>query len=128
MPGRCVRSNAGTYAVRHNPGAYYTDLFPRACPSFDVPYPKSLPRRLQGLTFITPVPPRALALPLFPHTACREAACVGRLGSSLARVLQWRHGISRTPSPWLLAGLVLGSVAALAVLFVHALQQATLVP
>ena len=54
MPGRCVRSNAGTYAVRHNPAVYYTDLFPRSCPTFDVPYPKSLPRRLHGLTFITP--------------------------------------------------------------------------
>ncbi len=54
MPGRCVRSNAGTYAVRHNPAVYYTDLFPRACPKFDVPYPKSLPRRSHGLTFITP--------------------------------------------------------------------------
>jgi hypothetical protein len=54
MPGRCVRSNAGLYAVRHNPAAYYTDLFPWACPKFDVPYPKSLPRRLHGLTFITP--------------------------------------------------------------------------
>jgi hypothetical protein len=54
MPGRCVRSNAGTYAVRHNPAVYYTDLFPRACPTFDVPYPKSLPRRSHGLTFITP--------------------------------------------------------------------------
>jgi phosphatidylinositol-3-phosphatase len=54
MPGRCVRSNAGTYAVRHNPAVYYTDLYPRACPKFDVPYPKSLPRRLHGLTFITP--------------------------------------------------------------------------
>ena len=54
MPGRCVRSNAGPYAVRHNPAVYYTDLFPRACPKFDVPYPKTLPRRLHGLTFITP--------------------------------------------------------------------------
>jgi hypothetical protein len=54
MPGRCVRSNASPYAVRHNPAVYYTDLFPRACPKFDVPYPKSLPRRLHGLTFITP--------------------------------------------------------------------------
>jgi hypothetical protein len=54
MPGRCVRSNAGTYAVRHNPAVYYTDLYPRACPKFDVPYPKSLPRRSHGLTFITP--------------------------------------------------------------------------
>lgn len=54
MPGRCVRSNAGRYAVRHNPAVYYTDLFPRACPTFDVPYPKSLPRRSHGLTFITP--------------------------------------------------------------------------
>jgi hypothetical protein len=54
MPGRCVRSNAGTYAVRHNPAVYYTDLFPRPCPEFDVPYPKSLPGRSHGLTFITP--------------------------------------------------------------------------
>ncbi len=54
MPGRCVRSNAGPYAVRHNPAVYYTDLFPSACPKFDVPYPKPLPRRLHDLTFITP--------------------------------------------------------------------------
>jgi hypothetical protein len=54
MPGRCIRSDAGSYAVRHNPAVYYTDLFPRACPTFDVPYPKSLPRRSHDLTFITP--------------------------------------------------------------------------
>jgi len=34
--------------------------------------------------------------------------------------------MNRTPSPWLLAGLVLGSVAVLGISFVHALQQAAL--
>ncbi|MDP9300281.1 MAG: alkaline phosphatase family protein [Actinomycetota bacterium] len=54
MPGRCVVHNASPYAVRHNPAAYFRDLFPRDCPRHDHPYPRTLPRRLPDLTFVTP--------------------------------------------------------------------------
>ena len=38
MPGRCVRFSAGSYAVKHNPWAYFSDAGPRAsCARFDVP-------------------------------------------------------------------------------------------
>jgi hypothetical protein len=35
MPSNCAKSNSGTYAVRHNPPPYYTNL--AACPNWDVP-------------------------------------------------------------------------------------------
>ena len=54
MPGRCVLYSARRYAVRHNPAAYYRDLFPNDCPQNDRPYPRTLPRRLPDLTFVTP--------------------------------------------------------------------------
>jgi len=54
MPGRCVLHNASPYAVRHNPAAYYRNLFPRQCPRHDVPYPRRMPHRIPGFTFITP--------------------------------------------------------------------------
>ena len=54
MPGRCVLQDASPYAVRHNPAAYYRDLFPTGCPRNDDPYPRTLPRRLSDLTFVTP--------------------------------------------------------------------------
>ncbi len=54
MPGRCVLYDASPYAVRHNPAAYYRDLFPNGCPRNDDPYPGTLPPRLPDLTFVTP--------------------------------------------------------------------------
>ena len=36
MPGPCDQGSSGTYAVKHNPAAYYTDLA-AACPSHDLP-------------------------------------------------------------------------------------------
>ena len=54
MPGRCVLHDAGRYVVRHNPPAYYRNLFPRACTRRDRPYPRTLPTRLAALTFVTP--------------------------------------------------------------------------
>ena len=55
MPGHCYTDRSGSpYAVRHNPAAYYTDLFPTGCPQWDVPYPKTLPKKLRDFTFITP--------------------------------------------------------------------------
>ncbi|MBO0731950.1 MAG: hypothetical protein J2P57_22010, partial [Acidimicrobiaceae bacterium] len=36
MPSNCARSDAGNYAVRHNPPRYYTTL--SGCSTFDVPY------------------------------------------------------------------------------------------
>ena len=54
MPSRCALNSSGTYAVRHNPPAYYRDLFPKICPARDRPYPSKLPARLPPFTFITP--------------------------------------------------------------------------
>ena len=54
MPSSCLRTNAGPYAVRHNPPPYYTDLVPRDCRRHDVAYPSRLPARIPGFTFITP--------------------------------------------------------------------------
>jgi hypothetical protein len=54
MPKRCALNSSGTYAVKHNPAAYYRDLFPKTCPKRDRPYPSKLPRALPPFTFITP--------------------------------------------------------------------------
>ncbi|MEP6757895.1 MAG: alkaline phosphatase family protein [Actinomycetota bacterium] len=54
MPSRCALSPTSLYAVKHNPPAYYRDLFPNACRTRDRPYPRKLPRRLHPFTFITP--------------------------------------------------------------------------
>jgi phosphatidylinositol-3-phosphatase len=54
MPTRCSLSDASPYAVRHDPPPYYRNLFPKACPRHDRPYPAPLPDRIPGFTFITP--------------------------------------------------------------------------
>jgi len=54
MLARCVLHDASPYVLHHNPPPYYRDLFPRACPRHDRPYPRPLPKRIPGLTFITP--------------------------------------------------------------------------
>lgn len=57
MPRNCARSDAGRYAVRHNPAAYYSDLA-RSCRRRDVPLRKLRTdlsrRRLARFSFITP--------------------------------------------------------------------------
>ena len=52
MPSRCRLSNAGLYAVRHNPATYYTRIR-RQCVRRDVPltYPLNLSAKF---TFVTP--------------------------------------------------------------------------
>jgi phosphatidylinositol-3-phosphatase len=52
MPGNCARSDAGDYAVRHNPQAYYVNLGGE-CDQYNVPLadPPDLSARF---TFITP--------------------------------------------------------------------------
>jgi phosphatidylinositol-3-phosphatase len=52
MPSNCYRSNAGEYAVKHNPQAYYTNLG-GDCSTYNVPLgdPPDLSARF---TFITP--------------------------------------------------------------------------
>ena len=35
--------SSGMYAVKHNPAAYYSNLFPHTCRAHDVPYPSTLP-------------------------------------------------------------------------------------
>src|SRR3954466_441190 len=56
MPSNCRRTDAGRYAVRHNPAAYYTGL--ASCPANDVPYEQlgqDLGRgTLPSFSFITP--------------------------------------------------------------------------
>jgi hypothetical protein len=55
MPQACYTERKGyPYAVRHNPAAYFADLFPHPCPRFDVRYPKRIPKRLADFTFVTP--------------------------------------------------------------------------
>ena len=54
MPGHCALSDAGHYAVRHDPAAYFRNLFPSGCPQRVLPYPATLPERLPDFTFITP--------------------------------------------------------------------------
>ena len=57
MPRNCARSDAGRYAVKHNPAAYYTDLA-RSCRRRDVPLTKLgadiSHKRLARFSFITP--------------------------------------------------------------------------
>ncbi len=52
MPGHCTRSDAGDYAVRHNPQAYYVNLG-GDCATYNVPLadPPDLSARF---TFVTP--------------------------------------------------------------------------
>ncbi len=56
MPGNCRRTDAGRYAVRHNPAAYYTTL--TSCTTNDVPYEQlaqDLGRgTLPSFSFVTP--------------------------------------------------------------------------
>jgi hypothetical protein len=56
MPSDCDGSDAGNYAVRHNPPPYYTTL--SGCSSFDVPYTELGPdlarNTLPSFAFITP--------------------------------------------------------------------------
>jgi hypothetical protein len=56
MPSNCDSSDAGLYAVRHNPPPYYTTL--SGCSSSDVPYTKLGPdlkkNALPSFSFITP--------------------------------------------------------------------------
>jgi phosphatidylinositol-3-phosphatase len=53
MPSNCARSDAGEYAVRHNPMAYYVNLAAGDCGRFNVPLadPPDLSARF---TFVTP--------------------------------------------------------------------------
>ena len=50
MPSNCLASNSGTYAVRHNPAAYYTNI---DCATQDVPL-TSTPDFSAKFTFVTP--------------------------------------------------------------------------
>jgi len=56
MPANCAKTNAGLYAVRHNPAAYYTSL--RHCGRFDVPFTRLAGdlahNTLPAFAFITP--------------------------------------------------------------------------
>jgi hypothetical protein len=56
MPANCYRTNAGNYAVRHNPPPYYTSL--TTCDRYDVPFSRlavDLARgTLPAFSFITP--------------------------------------------------------------------------
>jgi phospholipase C len=56
MPSNCDRSDAGNYAVRHNPPTYYTSL--TGCSTNDVPYAKLASdlanNALPAFSFITP--------------------------------------------------------------------------
>jgi hypothetical protein len=51
MPSNCYKSDSGTYAVRHNPAAYYTNL--SSCSSLDVLL-GSTPDISARFTFVTP--------------------------------------------------------------------------
>jgi phosphatidylinositol-3-phosphatase len=56
MPSNCDRSDAGEYAVRHNPPPYYTSL--AGCASHDVPYTQLATdlagNTLPAFSFVTP--------------------------------------------------------------------------
>jgi phosphatidylinositol-3-phosphatase len=52
MPSNCYLSNSGSYAVRHNPAAYYTNVR-TACGTYDVPL-GTTPDISARFTFVTP--------------------------------------------------------------------------
>jgi hypothetical protein len=52
MPSNCAKSSSGTYAVRHNPEAYYTNLG-TACSTNDIPL-GTTPDLSAAFTFVTP--------------------------------------------------------------------------
>jgi phosphatidylinositol-3-phosphatase len=54
MPSRCALSSSGTYAVKHNPAAYYRRIR-RGCYRHDVPYHLGGPLNTSArFTFVTP--------------------------------------------------------------------------
>jgi hypothetical protein len=52
MPNNCQLTNSGTYAVRHNPAAYYTNIRGE-CQAHDVPL-AGAPDQSARFTFVTP--------------------------------------------------------------------------
>lgn len=52
MPSNCAQTSSGTYAVRHNPAAYFTNIR-TACTSQDIPLGSS-PDISGRFTFVTP--------------------------------------------------------------------------
>ena len=52
MPSNCALSSSGSYAVKHNPAAYYTNIR-TACSSQDIPL-GSTPDISARFTFVTP--------------------------------------------------------------------------
>lgn len=52
MPSNCYLSNSGSYAVRHNPAAYYTNIR-TDCNTYDVPL-GTTPNISARFTFVTP--------------------------------------------------------------------------
>ena len=52
MPTACDKTDAGSYAVRHNPAAYYTQII--SCPKNDTVLPASTPTITKRFTWITP--------------------------------------------------------------------------
>jgi hypothetical protein len=52
MPSNCALSSSGTYAVKHNPAAYYTNVR-SDCSNYDVPL-ASTPDISAKFTFVTP--------------------------------------------------------------------------
>ena len=53
MPSNCYRTNAGLYAVRHNPAVYFTNIRTRECMLQDVPLGRR-PNLTGRFTFVTP--------------------------------------------------------------------------
>jgi phosphatidylinositol-3-phosphatase len=53
MPSNCYRTNAGLYAVRHNPAVYFTNIRTRECMLQDMPLGRR-PNLTGRFTFVTP--------------------------------------------------------------------------
>ena len=54
MATPCQTTDAGLYAMHHNPEPYYSNLAPTICPTTDVSYPSVLPASLPAFTFLAP--------------------------------------------------------------------------
>lgn len=100
MPANCGRTNVGTYAPRHNPAVYYTDL--PDCATNDVPLgTTSSSPLLNDLQSDATAPAYSWVVPnlcddMHGHTGCATGPALIQAGDSWLK--QWLPLITSTPT------------------------------
>ncbi len=94
MPGRCVRADAGDYAVRHNPAVYYTALASQ-CARRSVPLDVRRPDLSAKFTFITPSSCHSMhsnSCPGHEDPVRQGDIWLGQLMAGIRASRQWQSG------------------------------------